>query len=96
MQLSAVRRSATERVLFVRSFVKAVLFAVTGFARDDDRDGRGVVVVALVRVREWLGRRAGVSGCEPAALASESFPGCPPGPAFARGLARPASATIVM
>ena len=41
-----------------------------------------MVVVALGRVREWLGRRAGVSGCEPAALATESFPGCPPEPAF--------------
>src|ERR1035437_9370684 len=37
-------------------------------------------VVALGRVREWLSRRSGVFGCEPAALATESFPACPPGP----------------
>jgi hypothetical protein len=30
-------------------------------------------------VREWLGRRVGDLGCEPAALATESFPACPPG-----------------
>ena len=58
-----------------------------------------MVVVAFGRVREWLGRRAGVSGCEPAALATESFPGCPPEPAFCDdaavvAAARRASATI--
>ena len=62
------------------------------------RRRRGFVVVALVRVREWLSRRAGVSGCEPAALATETFPGCPPGPAVrgdgAVAAARRASATM--
>ena len=60
-----------------------------------------MVVLALVRVREWLGRRAGVSGCEPAALATESFPGCPPGPALSAdaavvAAARRASATMAV
>ena len=36
-------------------------------------------VVGWWRVREWLGRRAGALGCEPAALATEPFPTCPPG-----------------
>src|SRR4051794_36281235 len=45
-----------------------------------------LVVVAFGRVREWLGRRAGVSGCEPAALATESLPGCPPGPIASRAV----------
>ena len=49
------------------------------------------VVVGLVRVREWPVRRAGVAGCEPAALESESFPVCPPGPFWAT---RRASSTI--
>src|SRR5437016_3456376 len=41
---------------------------------------RGERAVGWWRAREWLVRRAGVAGCELAALESESFPGCPPGP----------------
>src|SRR4249920_3554806 len=41
--------------------------------------GAGRRVVGLAATREWLFRRAGGSGCEPAALDAESFPGCPPG-----------------
>ena len=37
------------------------------------------VVLELAAAREWLLRRAGVSGCEPVALDAESFPDCPPG-----------------
>ena len=36
-------------------------------------------VVGWWRVREWLGRRAGIWGCEPAALATESLPIALPG-----------------
>ena len=36
--------------------------------------------LALGLAREWLGRRAGFAGCEPAAQALEPFPVCPPGP----------------
>jgi hypothetical protein len=39
-------------------------------------------VVGLVRVREWLVRRAGFVGCEPTALESETLPVCTPGPAL--------------
>ena len=42
--------------------------------------GVRVAVLSLVLAREWLVRRAGVAGCEPAALETESFPVCPPGP----------------
>src|ERR1039458_8982906 len=53
----------------------------TFFTAGDRRDGGGAGrVVAFGRVREWLGRRAGVLGCKPVALATESFPICPPGP----------------
>ena len=38
-----------------------------------------VTVLGLAVTREWLVRRAGVSGCEPAALDAVSFPECPPG-----------------
>ena len=31
------------------------------------------------KAREWLARRAGFLGCDPAALVSEPFPYCPPG-----------------
>src|SRR5205823_7430396 len=43
-----------------------------------------VAVLELAVAREWLVRRAGVSGCEPAALDAESFPECPPGSLAAR------------
>src|SRR6516164_10219862 len=69
--------SRTDRVLFG---CQAVPRAVVDVDRVLRRARRRVAVVGLFRVREWLGRRAGVSGCEPAALATESFPGCPPGP----------------
>jgi hypothetical protein len=36
-------------------------------------------VLELVLAREWLLRRAGLSGCEPATLETASVPGCPPG-----------------
>src|SRR5206468_8645217 len=36
-----------------------------------------VAVLGLAVAREWLFRRAGVSGCEPAALETASFPECP-------------------
>jgi len=42
-----------------------------------------VAVLGLVLAREWLVRRAGVLGCEPAALDAASFPECPPGSSFA-------------
>jgi hypothetical protein len=87
----AHRPVRTERVLFV---CQAVLRPAVVVDWDASRRDRGVVVVAFLRVREWLGRRAGASGCEPAALATESFPGCPPGPAFASSAAaRRVSAT---
>jgi hypothetical protein len=76
-----------ERVLFVCQdafrFVLRVVVRV-GFVVE-----RRVVV--LVRVREWLVRRAGVAGCEPAALETESFPVCPPGPLWASRPSRLAS-----
>src|ERR1035437_1998122 len=54
----------------------------TFFTAGDRRDGGGAGrVIAFGRVREWLGRRTGVLGCKPGALATESFPICPPGPA---------------
>jgi hypothetical protein len=54
-----------------------VFFAVgaAGVARP-----RGERAVGWLRAWEWLVRRAGVAGCEPAALETERFPGCPPGP----------------
>src|SRR5438552_956674 len=36
-------------------------------------------VLGLLSAREWLFRRAGDSGCEPATLETEPFPDCPPG-----------------
>ena len=42
------------------------------------RAGTLAGVVVWDQVREWLGRRAGASGYPPAALATESFPCCPP------------------
>src|SRR5690242_7746407 len=46
-----------------------------------DVSGRWLVVAVLelAVAREWLVRRAGPSGCEPAALETASFPECPPG-----------------
>jgi hypothetical protein len=89
-------RAHTDRVLFVCQVVLRVLPGVLGVVRRDFV----LVVVALARVREWPGRRAGVSGCEPAALATESFPGCPPEPVLGTDAAvvatgRRASATMV-
>src|SRR3954452_23645722 len=88
-------RAVPDGVLFVCQVVLRVLAGVLGVVR---RDGV-LVVVAFVRVREWLDRRVGVSGGEPAALATESFPGCPPEPAFCDDAAvvapaRRASATM--
>jgi hypothetical protein len=37
-----------------------------------------VTALGLVVAREWLVRRAGVLGCEPAGLDAVSFPDCPP------------------
>ncbi len=54
-----VRPRHAERVLFG---CQAVLRGVVVAALDEARRGRGLVVVAFGRVREWLGRRAGVSG----------------------------------
>lgn len=36
-------------------------------------------VVGWWQAREWLARRAGLVGCDPAALGAESFPCCHPG-----------------
>jgi hypothetical protein len=41
--------------------------------------GAGTGSLGWGQAREWLGRRAGARGCEPAALASVSFPVCPAG-----------------
>src|SRR6478735_7947117 len=41
---------------------------------------RDAPVLRLVTAREWLIRRAGLSGCEPATLATVLVPDCPPGP----------------
>ena len=53
-----------------------------------------VAVLELALAREWLVRRAGVPGWEPAALESESFPGCPPGSLPLRVSCRRASSII--
>jgi hypothetical protein len=76
MQISRPPRlqPAPDRVLFVCQEAFRVVFWVVVRV--------GWRVVVLVRVREWLVRRAGVLGCEPVTLDLESFPFCPPGPAF--------------
>jgi hypothetical protein len=80
---SPASRAACVRQIESSLFVKKARRVISGQWSAGPWRGAGRVVVVLVRVRERLVRRAGVAGCEPAALDGESFPACPPGPSTA-------------
>ena len=83
------RRASTSRPLCVKG-VRLIFFVVRGAAFLAGVCGRDRRVGAGPGVAWPKSRR---SGCEPAALATESFPGCPPGPlAVAARAARAAPA----
>src|SRR6185437_8864676 len=75
---SDVTRAATEHIeTSLRQGVRLIFFVVRGAAFLAGVCGRDRRVGAGPGVAWPKSRR---SGCEPAALATESFPSCPPGP----------------
>src|SRR5215467_13450588 len=77
MSQAASRRYGCRTKASLRQVVLVVVFAEREVVFGRWAAGRGRRVVAGPGVawpKSWC------SGCEPAALATESFPGCPPGP----------------